>query len=233
MNIILLGAPGAGKGTQAKRLTSQRNLIQLSTGDMLRSSAEAGSKVGLEAKALMDKGELVPDEVVVNIVSQRIDQPDCANGFALDGFPRTLEQAAALDLMLEEKGKSLDAVVEMRVDDVEMVGRIVGRFTCANCGEGYHDRFKTPAVEGVCDACGASDFQRRADDNAETVTTRLMAYYKKTSPLIGYYFAKGKLVAVDGMGTIDEVAQLISDTLDQVDGTAKGQSKGLLGSIFG
>ncbi len=233
MNIILLGAPGAGKGTQAKRLTSERDMVQLSTGDMLRQSAESGSQIGIDAKALMDKGELVSDAVVVDIISRRIDQPDCAKGFALDGFPRTLEQAAALDVMLDEKNKSLDAVVEMRVDDVEMVARIVGRFTCANCGEGYHDRFKTPAVEGVCDVCGVSDFQRRADDNANTVTTRLMAYYKKTSPLIGYYFAKGKLVTVDGMGTIDEVTKSISNVLDQVDGSAKSQSRGLLGSIFG
>jgi len=239
MNIILLGAPGAGKGTQAKRVGQSRGMVQLSTGDMLRDAAAAGTAVGLAAKETMDRGELVSDEVVIDIISERIEQPDCENGFILDGFPRTLHQAAALDKLLKQKDKVLDAVVEMDVDDVAMVARIVGRYTCGNCGEGYHDRFKRPAVEGVCDKCGATDFRRRADDNAETVTTRLMAYYKKTSPLIGYYFARGNLLTVNGMGSIDEVTRAISDALDTVDGGAtpsaatNDESKGLLRSIFG
>ncbi|MGI9406319.1 MAG: adenylate kinase [Hyphomicrobiaceae bacterium] len=214
MNIILLGAPGSGKGTQAKRVSKSRGMVQLSTGDMLRESAASGSEVGLKAKSVMDAGNLVSDDIVIRIISNRIDQPDCASGFILDGFPRTLAQADALDTMLTEKGKSLDAVVEIQVDDVAMVTRIVGRYTCGNCGEGYHDRFMRPAVEGICDKCGANDFQRRADDNAETVSTRLMAYYKKTSPLIGYYHAKGKLVSVDGMQEIDEVTGAIETALD-------------------
>ncbi len=206
MNLILLGPPGAGKGTQAKELSSRHGFVQLSTGDMLRAAAKAGTPVGLQAKALMDKGELVPDAVVVEIISDRIDQPDCAGGFILDGFPRTLVQAAALDRMLKDKGRTLDAVIELKVDANKLIERIVGRYSCAKCGEGYHDRFKLPKVAGVCDVCGSSEFARRADDKAETVTTRMMAYYRDTSPLIGYYFAKGQLVSVDGMASIDQVA---------------------------
>ncbi len=209
MNLILLGPPGAGKGTQAKELSSRHGLVQLSTGDMLRAAAKAGTKVGLEAKGLMDKGELVPDVIVIKIISERIDEPDCAKGFILDGFPRTLNQAAALDKLLKDKKKKLDAVVELRVDYNRLVERIVGRYACAKCGEGYHDRFKRPKERGVCDACGSKDFNRRADDNAETVTTRMMAYYRDTSPLIGYYFCKGSLKTVDGMDPIEKVAEEI------------------------
>ena len=203
MNLILLGPPGAGKGTQSKEIAAKRGLVQLST----------GSKIGLEAKALMDKGELVSDAIVVKIIAARIDEPDCANGFILDGFPRTLNQAAALEKMLKDKKKKMDAVIELKVDYNRLVERIVGRYTCAKCGEGYHDRFKRPKERKVCDVCGGEEFARRDDDNAETVTTRLMAYYRETSPLIGYYFCKGTLRAVDGMAPIDQVAGDIDKVL--------------------
>lgn len=219
MNLILLGPPGAGKGTQAKELSGKHGFVQLSTGDMLRAASKAGTKVGLQAKALMDKGELVPDAVVIEIISERIDHPDCAAGFILDGFPRTLVQAAALDKMLKDKGRTLDAVIELKVDANKLIERIVGRYSCAKCGEGYHDRFKLPKVADVCDVCGSTQFVRRADDKAETVTTRMMAYYRDTSPLIGYYFAKGQLETVDGMAPIDQVAAEI----DQI--VRKGKKK--------
>ena len=213
MKLILLGPPGAGKGTQAQALSKSRGLVQLSTGDMLRAATKAGTEVGLQAKSLMEKGELVSDEIVVKIISDRIEQPDCANGFILDGFPRTLAQAAALDRMLAAKRDKLNAVIELKVDYNQLVERIVGRYACAKCGEGYHDRFKRPKVRGVCDICGSTEFNRRADDNAETVTTRMMAYYRETSPLIGYYFCKDILRAVDGMAPIGEVAQAIEDVV--------------------
>ncbi|MEO0619240.1 MAG: adenylate kinase [Pseudomonadota bacterium] len=230
MNIILLGPPGAGKGTQAKRIEDARGLVQLSTGDMLRAAVAAGSEIGQRAKAVMESGGLVSDEIVIGIISERIDQPDCAKGFILDGFPRTLQQAAALKTMLADKGKTLDAVIEMQVDDARLVERITGRFTCGSCGEGYHDTFKPPLVEGVCDKCGSNDFKRRADDNAETFNARLLAYYKETSPLIGFYFASDMLRSVDGMAAMDTVTASISDALDA---SGKGESKGLLSSIFG
>jgi adenylate kinase len=214
MNLILLGPPGAGKGTQAKTLAEQRGLVQLSTGDMLRAAVKAGADLGKRAKDIMDRGELVPDELVISIISDRIDQPDCQSGFILDGFPRTLNQAAALDVLLAAKGKKLQAVVELKVDYNKLVERIVGRYACAKCGEGYHDRFKRPTVRGVCDVCASTEFTRRVDDNAETVTTRMMAYYRETSPLIGYYFCKGTLRSVDGMAPIEEVAKSISAILD-------------------
>lgn len=214
MNLILLGPPGAGKGTQAKELAARRGLIQLSTGEMLRAAVQAGSAVGIRAKAIMDAGNLVPDDVVIKIISDRVDQPDCKNGVILDGFPRTLQQAAALDHMFKEKKKKLDAVVELKVDDTKLVERIVGRFTCTKCGEGYHDRFKRPKLRGVCDVCGSTDFSRRPDDNAETVNRRLMVYYRETSPLTGYYFCKGNLRSVDGMGAIEEVGKAIDSILD-------------------
>jgi adenylate kinase len=213
MKLILLGPPGAGKGTQAQQLAKKRGLVQLSTGEMLRAAVKAGTEIGLKAKALMDQGELVSDDVVVGIIVERIQQPDCKSGFILDGFPRTLQQAAALDRMLADKGDRMDAVIELKVDYNRLVERIVGRYACAKCGEGYHDRFKRPKVRGVCDVCGSTDFTRRADDNAETVTTRMMAYYRETSPLIGYYFCKGNLHAVDGMAPIEEVAAGIDDIL--------------------
>jgi adenylate kinase len=214
MNVILLGAPGAGKGTQAKELAARRGLVQLSTGEMLRGAVKAGTEVGKKAKAIMDRGDLVPDEVVVGIIPERIDQPDCANGVILDGFPRTLEQASALDRVLTEKKKKLDAVIELKVDDSKLIERIVGRFTCAKCGEGYHDRFKRPKVRGVCDVCQSTEFTRRPDDNAETVTRRLMVYYRETSPLIGYYYCKGNLKSVDGMAAIPDVLAALEAALD-------------------
>jgi adenylate kinase len=213
MNVILLGPPGAGKGTQAKDLAARRGWVQLSTGEMLRAAVQAGTEVGRRAKAIMDAGNLVPDEVVVKIISDRIDQPDCRAGVILDGFPRNLPQAAALDKMFKEKGRKLDAVVELKVDDEALVQRIAGRFTCAKCGEGYHDKFKQPAVAGVCDVCGNKEFTRRPDDNEETVRRRLMVYYRETSPLTGYYFCKGNLRSVDGMGPIEEVSKAIDGLL--------------------
>lgn len=218
MNLILIGPPGAGKGTQAKEIENRHGLVQLSTGDMLRAAVKAGTEVGKRAKSIMEKGELVPDEIVIKIISDRIDQPDCQNGFILDGFPRTLAQAAALDEMLSRKSKKLDAVIEFKVDAGRLVERIVGRYTCAKCGEGYHDTFKKPKVAGVCDVCGGSEFTRRADDNAETVTTRLMAFYRDTSPLIGYYYCKGNLKVVDGMGPIDQVAGAVEAILAEARG---------------
>lgn len=216
MKLILLGPPGAGKGTQAQQLAKKHGFIQLSTGEMLRTATRARTEVGLKAKAVMDQGELVPDDIVVGIIAERIMQPDCKNGFILDGFPRTLQQAAALDRMLADKGERMDAVIELKVDYNRLVERIIGRYACANCGEGYHDRFKRPKVRGVCDVCAGTEFTRRADDNAETVTTRMMAYYRDTSPLIGYYFCKGSLRSVDGMAPIDEVAVAIEGILASV-----------------
>ena len=216
MNLILLGPPGAGKGTQAKEIAAKRGLIQLSTGDMLRAAVQAGTEIGRKAKAIMDKGELVPDEVVVRIISERLDKPDCSAGVILDGFPRTLQQASALDKVLKDKKRKLDAVIELRVDDNQLIERIVGRFTCAKCGEGYHDRFKRPKVRGMCDVCQSTEFTRRPDDTADTVTRRLMIYYRETSPLIGYYYCKGNLRAVDGMAPIDRVAHDIAGVLDEI-----------------
>lgn len=205
MNIILLGPPGAGKGTQAKRIQESKGLVQLSTGDMLRAAVAAGTEIGKKAKAVMERGELVSDEIVIGIISDRIDQPDCQAGFILDGFPRTVAQAEALDRLLTEKSKQLDVVVEMKVDDDPLVNRITGRFTCAKCGEGYHDEFKQPATDGICDKCGSSEFSRRADDNEETVRSRLTAYHKQTAPLVDYYAKTGKLKSIDGMAQIDDV----------------------------
>lgn len=214
MKIVLLGPPGAGKGTQAKRLEADRGLVQLSTGDMLRAAAAAGTETGLKAKAVMDQGQLVSDDIVIALISDRIDEPDCANGFILDGFPRTVAQAGALDTLLEAKGTSLDAVIEMQVNDDLLVGRITGRYTCANCGEGYHETFKKPATEGVCDKCGSREFSRRADDNEEAVRSRLVAYHGETAPLVNYYSERGKLRSVDGMGDLDQVARDIAAALD-------------------
>ena len=214
MRLILLGPPGAGKGTQAKKLTEAHGIPQLSTGDMLRAAVTEGTEVGLRAKAVMDAGKLVSDEIVNDIVSERLDREDCGPGFILDGYPRTLSQADTLQSLLARKGKPLDAVVEMRVDDEQMVERVAGRYTCAKCGEGYHDTLKQPATEGVCDVCGSTEFKRRPDDNAEAMLTRLQVYYKETSPLIGYYYAKDMLRTVDGMGTIDAVSEEIAAVLD-------------------
>ncbi|MCD2177792.1 adenylate kinase [Rhizobium sp. C1] len=216
MRLILIGPPGAGKGTQAQRIVEKHGIPQLSTGDMLRAAVKAGTEVGKRAKALMDAGSLVNDDVVIGIVSERIDQPDCAKGFILDGFPRTLVQADATEKMLSSKGMKLDVVIEMQVDDSVLVDRVSGRYTCANCGTGYHDRLQKPKVEGVCDKCGSTEFKRRPDDNAETMTTRLRAYYKETSPLIGYYHAKGLLKSIDGMAEIDEVTASIETILGKL-----------------
>jgi adenylate kinase len=213
MNVILLGPPGAGKGTQARILMDDMGLIQLSTGDMLRAAVAAGSEVGKKAKAVMAAGELVSDEIVIGVVADRLDQPDARSGVIFDGFPRTVAQAEALDRLLAEKGLTLDAVVAMDVDDDRLVDRVSGRFTCAACGEGYHDTHKRPVREGVCDVCGATEFKRRADDNAETVRSRLAAYHADTAPLIGYYSGTGKLKTVDGMADIGEVARAIRDAL--------------------
>ena len=217
MNLILLGPPGAGKGTQAEAITEKRGLVQLSTGEMLRRAVKAGTPIGREASAIMEAGGLVPDEIVIQIIAERIAAPDCAKGFILDGFPRTLKQAAALDVLLASLGKQIDAVIEIKVDDKVLIDRISGRYMCANCGASYHDTNCKPKVEGVCDRCGSKAFVRRADDNAETVKNRLMAYYRETAPLIGYYFAKGKLRTVDGMAAISEVSR-------QVDGILAGAS---------
>ena len=220
MRLILLGPPGAGKGTQAKLLVDRHGIPQLSTGDMLRAAVAEGTDVGLRAKAVMDAGKLVSDEIVNDIVSERLDQADCTNGFILDGYPRTLSQADTVEAMLDRKGMPLDIVVEMRVRDDEMVERVAGRYTCAQCGEGYHDTLKQPTTAGVCDVCGSTEFKRRPDDNAEAMLTRLQVYYKETSPLIGYYHAKGLLRTVDGMGSIDAVSEEIASLIERAPAVA-------------
>jgi len=213
MNLILLGPPGAGKGTQAEIITQKRGLVQLSTGDMLREAVKNDTPIGEEASAIMETGGLVPDEIVIKIVAERLSASDYANGFILDGFPRTLNQAAALDNLLQAQGKQLDAVIEIKVDDAVLIDRISGRYMCADCGASFHDTNHKPKVPGVCDRCGSTEFIRRKDDNAETVRNRLMAYYRETSPLIGYYFAKDKLRSVDGMAPISEVSSQIEAVL--------------------
>lgn len=213
MNIILLGPPGAGKGTQAQRLQSDLGMVQLSTGDMLRAAVASGSDLGRKAKNIMDKGQLVPDDLMVGLIEDRIGQPDCAKGFILDGFPRTEAQAEALDRMLGKSGKKLDRVIEMEVDEKALTERIVGRFTCAKCGAGYHDKFKRPKVEGVCDVCGSREFTRRKDDNAETMKTRMAAYRAQTEPLLPYYDSRKVLRKVDGMAAMDEVYRQIRAVL--------------------
>lgn len=205
VNLILLGPPGAGKGTQARMLEESFGLIQLSTGDLLRGAVAAGTEAGLAAKAVMEKGELVSDEIVLAVLKERLAQPDVSAGTILDGFPRTAGQAAALDALLAERGEQIDAVISLKVEDEAMVERVSGRFTCAACGEGYHDSFKQPARPGVCDKCGGTEMKRRPDDNAETVRTRLQAYHADTAPLIDYYAARGTLTEVDAMAEIGRV----------------------------
>lgn len=205
--LILLGPPGAGKGTQARKLQESFGLVQLSTGDLLRAAVDAGTEAGKQAKAVMEAGDLVSDEIVIAILRDRLSDDDCASGVILDGFPRTTVQAEALDALMDDMDQSIRAAVSLDVDDAAMVTRISGRYTCGACGEGYHDRFKTPAVDGVCDKCGSTDMKRRADDNAETVASRLSAYHAQTAPLIDYYDGKGVLVRVDAMADIDAVAR--------------------------
>jgi adenylate kinase len=214
MRLVLLGPPGAGKGTQAERIAARYGVPHLSTGDMLREAVAADSEVGRRAKAIMDAGQLVPDEVMNRLVAERIAQPDAARGFILDGFPRTLAQAEALDELLEQRKQRLDAVVELAVDDDALVDRISGRYACARCGAGYHDRFRQPAVAGVCDVCGSREFVRREDDTPETVRARLDAYHAQTAPLLPYYQRKGLLVAVDGMAEIDAVSTQLFERID-------------------
>ncbi len=215
MNVILLGPPGAGKGTQAKRLEERHNLVQLSTGDMLRALVASGSALGKEAKAVMDAGKLMPDDLMVQMISDRIDEPDCKDGFILDGFPRTAAQAESLDEMLAKKGLKLDRVIQLEVDEEALVGRITGRFSCTNCGAGYHDEFQRPKSEGVCDNCGGTEFRRRDDDNEATVRARLEAYHAQTAPILPYYAQAGVLQGVDGMADIDEVTRQIEGVLDR------------------
>ena len=204
--LILLGPPGAGKGTQARMLEEKHGLVQLSTGDMLRAAVAAGTDAGKAAKAVMEAGDLVSDEIVINILRDRLAEEDCRNGVILDGFPRTTVQAEALDTLLAESGQKINAAVSLDVEDDAMVSRISGRYTCAGCGEGYHDTFKQPVKDGTCDKCGGTEFNRRADDNAETVASRLEAYHAQTAPLIAYYNGKGSLKRIDAMGDIDAIA---------------------------
>ncbi|SEH34057.1 adenylate kinase [Magnetospirillum fulvum] len=213
MYLVLLGPPGGGKGTQAKRLQETHGLVQLSTGDMLRAAVASGSEVGRRAKAVMDAGQLVSDEIVIAIIDERLDQPDVAKGAIFDGFPRTVAQAEALDAMLALKGKKLDLAIEVRVPDEFIVERITGRYTCAKCGAGYHDTFQKPKVEGTCDSCGGTEFVRRPDDRVETVTKRLETYHAQTAPLLPYYEGKGTLKVVDGTQEIAEVTRALEDIL--------------------
>jgi adenylate kinase len=205
--LILLGPPGAGKGTQARMLEEKFGYVQLSTGDLLREAVAAGTPAGLAAKAVMEAGQLVSDEIVINILRDRLAKPDCAKGVILDGFPRTTVQAEALDGLLAETNQKINAAISLEVDDAAMVERISGRYTCGGCGEGYHDSFKQPAKAGTCDKCGGTEMKRRADDNAETVASRLEAYHAQTAPLIAYYGGKGVLQTTDAMGGIDDIAQ--------------------------
>jgi adenylate kinase len=213
LNIILLGPPGAGKGTQAARLQASRGMIQLSTGDMLREARASGSPIGEKVKAIMDAGELVSDAIVTALIGERLDTcVDC--GAIFDGFPRTRAQAEALDLLLSERGRRLDHVIELGVDEEALVTRITGRFTCAQCGTGYHDSFRPTAVPGVCDVCGSTEFKRRPDDNEQTVRTRMAEYRAKTQPILPYYEQRGLVRRVDGMASVEEVGAQIDAILD-------------------
>jgi adenylate kinase len=214
LNIILLGPPGAGKGTQASKLVADRGMVQLSTGDMLRAAVKAGTPIGLKAKAVMDAGELVSDEIVSGLIGEKLDSMAAGEGAIFDGYPRTEAQAHSLDEILQSRGRSLDHVIELEVNEDALVERITGRYTCANCGEGYHDRFKLPKVEGTCDKCGSTEFKRRPDDNEETVRTRMAEYRAKTAPILPIYEARGLVKRVDGMAEMDEVSTQIAGILD-------------------
>lgn len=214
--LILLGPPGAGKGTQARMLEEDFGLVQLSTGDLLRAAVAAGTDAGLRAKAVMEAGQLVSDDIVLAILQDRMAQPDVARGIILDGFPRTDGQAAALDGLLAQAGQKVTAAISLEVDDEAMVGRVSGRYTCAACGEGYHDEFKQPAQAGTCDKCGGTAFKRRADDNAETVRERLKAYHAQTAPLIAYYEARGVLERIDAMGAIADIRRTLAAIVERV-----------------
>lgn len=209
MNLILFGPPGAGKGTQAEFLQKQLGAAKLSTGDMLRAAAKSGTELGNKLKAIMAAGQLVPDDIMIDIIRERIQAHDCERGFILDGFPRTIPQAEALDDMLDHECKQLSYVIELKVDDEQLKQRICGRFACAKCGTGYHDTFKQPKQKGICDECGSTEFTRREDDNAETVGKRLDAYNQQTAPLLPYYKAKSLLVTIDGMADMAEVSRQI------------------------
>ena len=213
--LILLGPPGAGKGTQARMLEDKFGLVQLSTGDLLRAAVSAGTEAGLAAKAVMEAGDLVSDEIVINILRDRLKDDDCAKGVILDGFPRTTVQAEALDVLLAESNQKINAAISLDVEDAAMVTRISGRYTCGGCGEGYHDEFKQPAVAGTCDKCGGTEMKRRADDNAETVASRLEAYHAQTAPLIAYYDGKSSLERIDAMGDINAIAGNLSAIVEK------------------
>ena len=214
MNIILLGPPGAGKGTQASRLEQERGMVQLSTGDMLRAAVRAGTEIGRLADEIMKAGKLFPDDLMSQILGARLDEPDTENGVIFDGYPRTQAQAEALDRLLAERGRKLDHVIELAVDEDALVDRITGRFSCAKCGEGYHDRYKQPKLDSLCDVCGSDRFKRRPDDNEETVRQRLSEYRAKTAPILPYYEARGLVRRVDGMAPIGEVSRAIEAILD-------------------
>ena len=213
-NIILLGPPGAGKGTQAKRLVDERAMVQLSTGDMLREAKSSGTEMGRRVAEVMDKGHLVTDDIVIGLIEEKL-QGHAAGGYIFDGFPRTLKQADALGDLMARIGETLDAVIELKVDDEALKARIVGRYTCGNCGAVYHDTNHPTKLAGTCDTCGSHDMKRRADDTEEALRTRMLAYYRDTSPLIGYYYAKGQLSTVDGLAEMDAVAGAIAKVLDK------------------
>jgi len=215
VNIILLGPPGAGKGTQASKLVADRGMVQLSTGDMLRAAVKAGTPVGVKAKAVMDAGELVSDEIVSGLIGEKLDSMAASEGAIFDGYPRTEAQAHSLDDILKSRGRTLNHVIELEVDEDALVERITGRYTCASCGEGYHDRFKQPKVAGTCDKCGSTEFKRRPDDNEETVRTRMTEYRAKTAPILPLYEGRGLVQRVDGMADMDQVSAAITGILDR------------------